>query len=172
MAAGLAVDRTDVLARPAPNALQSLPRFYIAQNFAACIVQQDYMKFLRPIAHVHACPDGVVWVHALTSRRARKRLEEYLEILEARNYLLDPCNTNKHFGQRQAHATVAFGFNDRNAPSLGHQEIGSADGEGRLEESPSQVVTRRRYKIFSAIAKLLQLHLTKKDVSDLLAILV
>ena len=52
VAAGLAIDRAGIQARGATNALQRLLRFGVMQDGAASVVEQDDVKFLRPIAGV------------------------------------------------------------------------------------------------------------------------
>src|SRR5947208_278047 len=85
------------------------------------------MHRLRTITGMNACPERVVGVHALARRRARKKLNQRLEILPTRNYFFDADDGNQSLGQRETHAAVAFALHNADATCLCNKKVRSTD---------------------------------------------
>ena len=107
VAADAAVDRAGVQAGAAADALQALAERR-RQHPRPAVVQQHQVELLRTVAGCHPGPGGRVGVHPLAGRGAGEQLQEDLEVLPAREHLLDPHHRDQQLGQRQAHAPVAL----------------------------------------------------------------
>ena len=89
MPAGARVDRADVQAGAAADAVQRLAADLVAEHARAAVVEQHDVQLLRPVAGSDAGPERRVRVHPLAGRGARQQLQEHLEIGEGRHELLD-----------------------------------------------------------------------------------
>src|SRR5918998_1493148 len=98
VAAGLAVDRADVQAGAAADAVERLLELR-AQELRAAVVQQDQVKLLRPVqlTFTARAGDEVGVDRDLLPRPApAEELDEDREVLEARDHLLYPHNNHVH----------------------------------------------------------------------------
>ena len=127
VAAGLAIDGAGVLAGCATNAVEGLAGFFVGEDFGAGVVHQDDVEILRAVAWMDAGPDGVVGVHALAGGGAGEELEHDLEVFVAREDLVDAGDGDEGFGEREAHAAVAFAFDDADAAGFCNEKVCAAD---------------------------------------------
>ena len=136
------------------------------------------MLLLRTVVRGDAAPHGVVRVHALTGGRARQQLEEDLEVVVARQDLLDADEGDERVGQGQAHAAVALGLDDDERAGVGEDEVGARDGDLGAQELLAQVQAGRVGQLGRVGRDVLGartavvLHLAQEDLADLGAIAV
>ena len=110
VAAGAFVDRADVQARRAADAVQCGPSDLVGQRIGAAVVEQDQVEVLRAVTRGDPGPQRGVRVHPLAGRGAGQQLQEHLEVAEGGQQLLDAHDGDQGFRQRQAHPAVALGL--------------------------------------------------------------
>ena len=170
MASGLTVDGAGVLAGGATNAVEGLSGFAVCEDFGAGVVHQDDMEILRAIAWMDAGPDGVVRVHALAGGGAWEELQHDFEVLKAGQDLIDAGDGDQGVRQGEAHAAVAFAFDDADAAGFGDEEVCAADAGFDAQKFFAQEEARGVGEIFGAIAKVGEMHLALKYLANLLAV--
>ena len=139
MASGAAVDGADIEAGAAADAGEGLPSDRIREDARAAVVEQHEVEGLRPVVGANSRPERGVRVHALARRRAGQQLQEDLEVLEARQHLLDAHDGDQDAGKGRAHAPVALRLDDRDGAGLGDREVRARDGDLRAQEALAQV---------------------------------
>ena len=166
------VDRADVEARAAADAVQSLPAHLVGEHARAAVVEQHDVQLLRPVAVGDAGPERRVRVHALAGRGARQQLQEHLEVGEARQQLLDPEHRHEHRGQRRAHAAVALGLDDADRSRLRDPEVRARDADARAEEPLAQIAARRLGEVGGLVRSDAGCDRAREQVADLRSVAV
>ena len=152
VAAGARVDRADVQAGRAADAVQRLAADLVREHVGPARVEQDEVELARAVVLAHARPDRRVRVHPLRGRGARQQLEHHLEVAPGRQHLLDPHQRDQDLRQRRAHAAVALGLDDADRARLGDREVRAARPRpGRVRN-----FSRRCRRAASAIARRLE----------------
>ena len=171
--AGALVDRADVQAGAAADAVQRLAAHRVGEHRGAAVVEQHQVELLRPVAGVHPGPHRGVRVHPLAGRRPGQQLQEHLEVGEARHDLLDAHHGDQGLRQGQAHPAVALGLDHGERAGLGDAEVGAADRDLGGQELSAQVRARRhgqRPRLVGEVAG--AGHLAEEDLPDLGAVAV
>ena len=112
MAAGALVDRADVQAGRAADAVQRLPADLVGQRRGAAVVEQDQVELLRSVA-------GGTPVHIEVYGFIRSPVDDRgsscrntSRSCQAGTHLLDAHDGDQRLGQGQAHPAVALGLDD------------------------------------------------------------
>src|SRR6185312_3262144 len=162
MASSLTVDRADVQASGAANALQSLPGFFVRENFRAAIVEQDNVEFFGAVVGRNARPDGGVRVHALAGRGAGKQLQKDFKVGKFWDDFFDADEADEDLRQGEAHASIAFGLDHADGAGFGDGEVCAADADFYAQEFFAEVAAGGLGEVFRFFAEGLQLHFFKK----------
>ena len=115
-------------------------------------------------------PDAVVGIHPLAGGGARQQLQHHFQIGKPRKHLVDTRDSDQRLGQRQAHATIAFGFDDAHSAGVGEQKIRAADTGGDAEKFLAQKGPRGGGQVFGFVTQIGEVHLPHENLADLLAI--
>ena len=169
MAAGALVDRANIQASRATDALESLVANRGGQRRGTAVIQQDQVEVLRAIAFSNTGPHGGVRVHTLRGGRARQQLEEDLQVLEGRNQLLNAHDGNEGLWQGQAHAAIALGLHDVDGSGFCHTEVGAGNGNLGLHELLAQELAGSlgQFCRLSLQGVIGIRHLVDEDIADL-----
>ncbi len=89
-------------------------------------------KFCGAVAWSDAGPERGVGVHALAGGAAGQDLEHDFEILKTGQDFFDAGDGDHGAREGEAHAAVAFGFDDGNGAGFSDEEVGASDGGGEL----------------------------------------
>src|SRR5829696_6618860 len=136
VATGLAVDRADVQAGAAADAVEGLLELR-AEKLRASVVQQDQVELLGPVQlSLTARPGDEVGVAGdLLSRSAPpEELDEDREIFETRDHLLYPHHDHVHRRDARHEPGVALVGDGRDRAGLGHPEVRARYADVRREE--------------------------------------
>ena len=128
------IDRADIEAGAATNAVQRLTSYIVSKNIGAPVIQQDQVEGLRTISLRYPCPQAGVGVHSFAGRTARQELQEDGEVLKRGQNFLDTHHGDEGPGQCQAHAPIAFALRHADRPGLGNGEVRTAHGHLGSEE--------------------------------------
>ena len=144
MAANFAVNRADVKAGGATDAVQGLPQVRVGQQFRPAIVHQHQVKLLRAVlvgGAARAADHTDVAGQTLAGGGAGQQPQKQGQVLQRRDDLFHPGDADVDSGGRGAQAAVAFVGNDNQRSGLGHQEICAADSQVRLQKLVAQAGT-------------------------------
>ena len=94
----------------------------------------------------------------------------HFKIAEARHDLFDAGKRNQRARQGEAHAAVAFGFDDGDGAGFGDQEIRAADRGGNAEKFLAQIGAGRSGQGLRIVGEILEAHAAREDFADLAAI--
>src|SRR6185312_463750 len=152
MASSLTVDRADVQASGAANALQSLPVFFVRENFRAAIVEQDNVEFFGAVVGRNARPDGVVRVHALAGRGAGKQLQKDFKVGKFWDDFFDADEADENLRQGEAHSSVALGFDHADGAGFGDGEVRAANADFNAKKFFAKVTAGGFGEVFRLVA--------------------
>jgi hypothetical protein len=166
---GPLVDGAHVEAGGAPDAPQRRPPDPVGERRRPAVVQQDDVHVLRAVAGRDAGPERRVRVHPLAGRGPGQELEEHLEVAPRRQQLLDAHHGDERLRQRQAHAAVALGLDDRERAGLRDREVRTADRDPGGEEGPAQIGTggHGEHPRFVGEVRVDPGHVVEEDLPDL-----
>ncbi len=174
VAARAFVHRADVETGRAADAVERLAADPVGEGRGASVVEQHQVEGLRPVAGRDSGPQGRVRVHPLAGGGARQQLEEDLQVLVARQHLLDAHDGDQGVGQRQAHAAVALRLDDGQGAGLRDAEVGSGDGDLRRHELLAQIGAGRCRQVGGDVVqgRVDARDLLEEDLPDLVAVAV
>ena len=139
MPAGALVDRADVEAGRAADAVQRLAAHLVGEHRRPPVVEQHEVELLRAVAGGDPGPERGVGVHPLAGGAAGEQLQEHLEVAPGGHHLLDAHDRDQRLRQGQAHPAVALALDDGERAGLGDGEVGAADRDPGAEEPLAQV---------------------------------
>ena len=128
MAAGPLVDRADVQAGAAADAVERLAADRVGQHLGAAVVEQDEVELLRAVARGDArsrtrCTGSSARPVLERGRSWRKTSKS----CQVGTTFSMPMTEIRTLGQGQAHPAVALGLDDADRAGLGDAEVGPAD---------------------------------------------
>src|SRR5579862_8183326 len=139
--------RAGIQAGATANAMQYVALLGVSKQFAAAVVEQHDVKFLRPIWFIRlARPTNqrVVAGHRLPSARSREYRPKNCQVLEARDNLFNSRNGHVNARKGRSQVSIAFVGGNGDHSCIGNQKIGSADSHFSGEESFAQPTPRGR----------------------------
>src|SRR5215208_3553930 len=174
VSSGSLIDGTDVEARRAADAVQSLAPCLVSQHVGTPVVHEDQVEFSRPVTGIarDPGPERGVRVHPLRCRGAGEELHKHLEVPPGRDDFLYPHEGHEDRRQRRAHPAVALGLDDADSPRLGHSEVRARDTDLCSEELLAQVQAGRLRQVGRPVGEILRAKLLHKELPDLRPVLV
>jgi hypothetical protein len=166
------INRTDIQASTASNAVEGLPPHLIRQNLRPPIVQEDQVELFRPVPGMHSGPEGGVGVHSFSRSRSREELEEHLQVLKRREDLLDSHEGDEDPGEGKTHSAVPFRFHHTNSSGVGEGKIRSGHGHFGRQELLTKVDPGSLGQSFRVVGKAPQPKVFPKEIPDLRPVLV
>ena len=137
MPTNLLVDRTDVEASPAAQAVQGLPQHLIGQQARPAVVHQHQMELLRTVGvfiRLGAGNHTDVAGQALSGSGARQQPQQHRQVLQRGHHLLHTGEGDMYPRGRGAEASVTFVGDYHQCAGLGHQKVRPADPHVRSYE--------------------------------------
>ncbi len=136
VAAHVAIDRADVQARAAADAVERVALFGVGQQRRAVVVEQDDVELLRAVRFARlarAAVHRVVAADQLPGTHRRQHRQEQGKVFQARHHFLDAEQRDHGLRQRGGEPGVALVLGDGDHAGLRDGEVRAGDAHVRLE---------------------------------------
>src|SRR5579862_1536909 len=163
------VNRTDVEARAASDAIQRLAQHGIREHRAAPVVEDDDVHLARPVELAFAPrprDETGVGRELLPGRGAREDFQEVAHVFELRYDLLDAHHGDERLRHRARQASVAFVLDDDQRAGFRDRKIDSCNAEVRRQKNRAQ--SRARFgREFFRLGRVLDAELVGEELADI-----